>query len=202
MQLITLCLGLAFILSAQIRQPTNQVVQSNRPITKDTTVRLTPTQIDGLTGVVAVTHGAVLKSDGTVSALRATRADRTTVISLTPVQVDGLNGVAAVSGDMALKSDGTVWQFSSLQPAVQVSGLSDVAAIHESAGGVMALKRDGTVWAWWYPGTPGRPFEVIKARGAVAVAELAFGGLALMGDGTVWEFGLMKAHFECAVMRM
>ncbi len=135
-----------------------------------------------------MTDGAVLKSDGTVVALRASYADRTTLISLAPAQVDGLTGVVAVSGGMALKDDGTVWSFSDPQPA-QVSGLSDVVAIHQSVGGVMALKSDGTVWAWWGPGIP--PFEVSKARGAVAVAEAAFGGLALMGDGTVWLFGLM-----------
>ncbi len=155
-----------------------------------TRIGATPTQVNGLTGVVAVTDGAVLKSDGTVLVLKATYdADMTTAVSLTPTPVDGLSGVAAVSGRMALKSDGTVWDFSSQQPA-QVSGISDMVAIHQSSGGVVALMRDGTVWAWWNPGIPG-PIEVDKARGAVAVAELPFGGLALMRDGTVWQFGLM-----------
>jgi hypothetical protein len=154
-----------------------------------TNVGQNPTQVNGLTGIVAVTADAVLKSDGTVWALKPTYADRTTLISMSPVQVLGLSGVKAISGSMALGNDGTVWSFGGSQP-VQVSGLSDVAAIHQCCGGVMALKRDGTVWAWWSPGIPG-PFEVVEVRGAVAVAEQAFGGLALMSDGTVWTFGLM-----------
>jgi hypothetical protein len=166
---------------------TSGVFRGTNEVTK-TMIGATPMQISGLTGVMAVTDGAILKNDGTVWALRAAYdADSNKAVSLTTTQIDGLTGVAAVSGRMALKSNGTVWDFSDLQPT-KVNGLSDIVAIHQSAGGVVALKRDGTVWTSGYIQGP---FEVREARGAVAVAELAFGGLALMNDGTVWEFGLM-----------
>ncbi len=73
----------------------------------------------------------------------------------------------------ALRNDGTVWSFGGSQP-VQVSGLSDVAAIHQCCGGVTALKRDGTVWVWW----SGILDPVEVATGAVAVAESAVGPTA------------------------
>ncbi len=148
-----------------------------------------PTQINGLTGVVDMWDGALVKSDGTVWALSATGDDdRTPVVYVTPTPIDGLAGVAALSGSLVLKSDGTVWESSGPQ-LEQVSGLSDIVMIHGSTGGSwLALKRDGSIWTW-DAGVSGTS-EVSKPPGAVvAVAALAFCGLALMDDGTVWLIG-------------
>jgi alpha-tubulin suppressor-like RCC1 family protein len=122
-----------------------------------TTQRLTPVQVVGLTGVVAIAagynSGLALKSNGTLWAWGDNSfgqlGDGTTTQRLTPVQVSGLSGVTAVamgaSHSLALKTDGSLWAWGNnafgqlgdgtttqrLTP-VQVSGLSGVTAV--SAG--------------------------------------------------------------------
>lgn len=151
-----------------------------------TMIGTTPTQVNGLTGVVAVTKGAVLKSDQTVTALRATEDpdDMTKMVSLTPTQINGLTGVAALSGSLALKSDGTVWDI--YGPSPSPVGLSDVVALHQTIlGDGLALKRDGSIW-WWIPEFPGVVHELSETKEVVAVAAMDLQGLALKENGTVW----------------
>ena len=136
-----------------------------------TTRRLTPVQVNGLTGISDVAagldHTLALKADGTVWAWGDNRfgqlGDGTTTNRLYPVQVSGLTEIIAVAGgrnhSLALKSDGTVWAWgdnssgqlgnnsttASLTPA---SVLTEVGAIAAGAFHSVALKDDGTVWFW------------------------------------------------------
>ncbi|RKG50096.1 kelch-like protein [Corallococcus sp. AB011P] len=134
--------------------------------------RLTPVQVQGLTGVAAFAagslHSLAVKQDGTVWAWGTNNGqlgDGTTTQRLTPVQVQGLTGVAALAAGihhtLALKQDGTVWAWGyngqgqlgdgtitqRLTP-VQVQGLTGVAALAAGSLHSLALKQDGTVWAW------------------------------------------------------
>jgi alpha-tubulin suppressor-like RCC1 family protein len=137
--------------------------------------RLTPVQVQGLTGVIAITgggkHSLALKSDGTAWAwgwnADGQLGDGTFTNHCTAVQVQGLTGIMAVAGgedhSLALKSDGTVWAWGynaygqlgdgtatdRLTP-VQVQGLTGASAIAGAFHDSLALKSDGTVWAWGY----------------------------------------------------
>ena len=140
---------------------------------------LTPAQVSGLTGVVAIAgggyHSLALKSDGTVwawgYAAQGQLGDGTGLDRSTPVHVLGLTDVVAISGgfehNLALKSDGTVWAWGNntygqlgdgtstnnrLAP-VAVTGLTGITVISAGGDHSMALKSDGTVWTWginWY----------------------------------------------------
>ncbi|MEC4685982.1 MAG: hypothetical protein VST71_09665 [Nitrospirota bacterium] len=121
-------------------------------------------------------HTIALKSDGTIWTWGSNNygqlGDGPTIYSIMPVQVNELTDVAAIAvgGEhtVALKSDGTVWAWGrndygqlgsettercelgptcSITP-LQVTGLTDVAAIAGGGSHTIALKKDGTVWAW------------------------------------------------------
>ncbi|MFP2932743.1 RCC1 domain-containing protein, partial [Pyxidicoccus sp. 3LG] len=89
------------------------------------TVRPTPTQVPGLTGVVALREGGwhwlALKSDGTVWAWGQNHegqlGDGTFTPRPTPAQVPGLTGVEVLAAggehSLALKSDGALWTWGS-----------------------------------------------------------------------------------------
>lgn len=134
-----------------------------------TSVRIVPTRVRNLTGVVDIAagglHSLALTEDGTVWAWGRNATgqvgDGTTQPRLQPVQVAGLTDVVAVaasnSTSYALRADGTVWAWGAnfaglvgdgttehrLEP-VQVVGLTDVVAIDPAT----AVRSDGTVWAW------------------------------------------------------
>jgi alpha-tubulin suppressor-like RCC1 family protein len=142
--------------------------------------RPTPSQVSGLTDVVAVAadnHSLALKRDGTVWAW-------------------GPNSLGQLG-------DGTRTERAT---PVQVAGLSDVAAIDTRRGEgflgtyphSVALKNDGTVWEWpiweWpinWPDGPKSltPVQVAGLTDIVAVAEGGGHSLALKRDGTVWAWG-------------
>ncbi|NOK13758.1 MopE-related protein [Corallococcus exercitus] len=141
-----------------------------------TTDRRIPAQVQGLTGVVAITAGGhhvlALKQDGTVWAWGYNAwgqiGDGTGGPGknrLTPVQLTSLTGVTAISaGDnhtLALKQDGTVWAWGNNSygqvgdgtktlrySPVRVPGLTGVTAIVAGGYYSLAMKQDGTVWAW------------------------------------------------------
>ncbi|MFA6603332.1 MAG: hypothetical protein WCT10_00655, partial [Patescibacteria group bacterium] len=132
---------------------------------------LTPVQVPGLSGVIAVTggfyHSLALKSDGTVWAWGNNGIAQLGNASATgvPAEVPGLSGVIAITAgyghNLALKSDGTVWAWgygnygqlgdgTNMQryaPA-EVPGLSGVVDVAAGTNHSLALKSDGTVWAW------------------------------------------------------
>lgn len=135
---------------------------------------LTPVQVAGLSGVVAVSttvyHALALKADGTVWAWGHNEfgqlGDGTTTDRRTPLAVPGLTGVVAVATgayhSLALKADGTVWRWGYTQgpegpngwtytqneTPEQVAGLTGVVAIAAAANYSLALKSDGTLWGW------------------------------------------------------
>ncbi|MGH9223752.1 MAG: RHS repeat-associated core domain-containing protein, partial [Acidimicrobiales bacterium] len=142
-----------------------------------TTDRPTPTQVPGLSAVVAVAAGiydsAALRADGTVWAWGWNNlgqvGDGTTVDRHSPTQVQGLSDVVAIAAGtahfLALRRDGTVWSWGSnsvgqlgtgnlnqpLTP-VQAVGLADVVGIAAGYTHSAALRADGTVWTWGYNG--------------------------------------------------
>ena len=139
-----------------------------------TTNRLSPVQVSGLTGVVALAGGRTsslaLKSDGTVWGW-------------------GYNGYGQLG-------DGTRNQHST---PVQASGLTGAVALAAGSGHSLALKSDGTVWAWGY-GRSGElgdgmstdhwsPTQVPGLTGVVALAAGWAHSLAVKSDGTVWAWG-------------
>ena len=140
-----------------------------------TTNALTPVQVSGLSGAIAVAagmqHSLVVKSDGTVWDWGWNHYGQLgnggTTDASTPVQVSGLSGIIAVAGggqhSLALRFDGTVWAWgynhdgelgnggtTSVSTPVQVSGLSGITAVAAGIRHSLAVKSDGTVWAWGY----------------------------------------------------
>jgi alpha-tubulin suppressor-like RCC1 family protein len=141
----------------------------------DTTDRWLPTQVSGLTGIVAIAEGAghslALKKDGTVWAwgynIFGQLGDSTTIDKHSPVKVNNLSGVIAIAGgaahSLALKNNGTVWtwEFNNLgqlgdstttdkYTPVQVSAFSGAVAISGGGGHSLAMKNDGTLWTWGF----------------------------------------------------
>jgi len=162
--------------------------------------RLTPAQVKGLSGVVAVVAGwsrsVALKGDGTVwtwgwQGVYVAGA-HLSVPQLTPVQVDGLERVVAIAArerdNLALRVDGSVWSWLSDQSTpTPIDGLSEVMSIAAGSHGSLAVRRDGSVWAWERNNAP---VPVPGLAGAVTVASGGHHNLALTPDGAVWTWGL------------
>jgi alpha-tubulin suppressor-like RCC1 family protein len=132
--------------------------------------RLTPVQVYGLTGVIAIAagtfHSLALRSDGTVWAWGFVPpsnppGDNGPGGHPTPTQVAGLTGVVGIAGglyhSLALRSDGTVWAWGFRndyglrgvgETPAQVSGLTGVVAVASGADDGLALRSDGSVWGW------------------------------------------------------
>jgi len=138
-----------------------------------TTNRLTPVQVQNLSGVVQVAEGlyhtCALKQDNTVwcwgSNDYGQLGDGTTTQKLTPVQVQNLSGVVQVATGSyhtcAVKQDGTVWCWGNnaygrlgdgttinRYTPVQVKNLTGVVQVAAGGSHTCALRQDGTVWCW------------------------------------------------------
>jgi len=132
----------------------------------------TPTQVVGLTNVVAISggeyHSLAVRNDGTVWAWGRNNngqlGNGTTTNSAVPVQVTGLTGFVGVAAgrfySMALKADSTVWTWgqnlygqlgdgttTNSSTVVNVAGLKATAIIG-GAFHALAIKGDSTVVGW------------------------------------------------------
>ena len=141
----------------------------------DTTMRLVPVRVPGISDAVAIaagySHTLVLHRDGHVSAFGANTAgqlgDGTTTARHSPVAVAGLTDVVRVIAgsqhSAAVRRDGTVWVWGRNSFGNLGQGTSDStahatpAAVPELTGVVdlangrdhlLALRGDGTVAAW------------------------------------------------------
>lgn len=141
----------------------------------------TPTQVAGLTGVIAVASGFydsfALKNDGTLwgwgSNWIGQLGNGTSANSFTPTQVYNLTNLTAVSAGLfhtlALKSDGTVWSW----------GYNKTAWYWPSG----QLGRSG-------PESTAVPQVVPGLTGITAISAGAYHNLALDSSGNVWVWGL------------
>ncbi len=134
---------------------------------------MTPTQVPGLTGIVAISagdfHSLALKNDGTVWAFGLNSSAQlgigNTTTSLVPVQVANLTGVSSISAgyyhNLAVRgTDGTAWAWGSNPNGelgngtnvasavpVQVSGLTRVTGVAAGAYHSLAVA-GGTSYGW------------------------------------------------------
>jgi alpha-tubulin suppressor-like RCC1 family protein len=143
-----------------------------------TTLRPTPVQTQGLTGVIAIAtgqqHSVALRNDGSVwtwgSNAGGQLGDSTPTFRSIPAQIIASSVVAIAAGDSH----------------------------------TLAVKADGTVWAWGHnvygelgDGTNTQrnaPVQVVGVTGAVAASAGASHSLVLKADGTVWAFGLNNQY--------
>ena len=134
---------------------------------------LTPAQVSGLAGVVAIaagdSHTVALKNDGTVWTWgwngNGQLGDGTYTDSYVPIRVPALSGVTGISSrgfnTVALMSDTTVRTWgangygqlgdgttTNRNTPVQVTGLTGVTFITAGDSHTVALMNDGTVRAW------------------------------------------------------
>jgi alpha-tubulin suppressor-like RCC1 family protein len=150
----------------------------------DTERSTVPVQVSGLTGVTAISDGALggyaVRGDGTAWAW-------------------GDNGVGQLgNGQECVPGEAC----GALSP-VQVTGLTDVTSVAGGWENGYALRSDGTVWGWGVNlhGQLGNgedcgteycvhrtPLQA-SITGARQIASHGYGGYALRTDGTVWSWG-------------
>ncbi|WP_437536178.1 hypothetical protein WME79_15900 [Sorangium sp. So ce726] len=135
-------------------------------------VRLWPSPIPGLDGIVAIaagdSHSLALRGDGKVLAfgdnLHRQLGNDAAFFNETPTVVSTLDRVVAIAAgyehSLALRNDGTVWAWgrnlegqlgdlTTMDRQVPVKiRLDDVTAIAAGAYHSLAVRRDGTVWGW------------------------------------------------------
>jgi alpha-tubulin suppressor-like RCC1 family protein len=137
-----------------------------------------PTQLSGISNVIAISGNMALLSDGTVwtwgDGQRGRLGNGTTTSSAVPVQVKGIKNAVAISaredGGMALLANGTVWTWgynfngelgNGNNPVngkdangtystipVKVKGISNAIAISTNSNTCFALLAVGTLMGW------------------------------------------------------
>jgi len=154
-------------------------------------VASTPTLVNGLSGITAITADYALKPDGSVWALN---------LGGTPAQLAGISSVASLAqygatygnaNQYAVKTDGSIWSLKNI-PA-QVTTISSLLAVAEDGPGfaslaypTIALKSDNTIWAW---NQNGNATQVAGISGAIAISNAGSHVLVIKSDGTVWAWG-------------
>ena len=172
----------------------------------------TPTQLPGLSNIVAISagwcHGLALDANGTVWEFGAGSGGfpSGTVEPQDFIPWPILSGAVAIAAgqfnDVILRSDGTVWVFGgSLGTPTQEPGLSNVVAVSTGFFASAALEADGTVWVWGRnddgelgngTSTPNQVFPPGPVPGLSGVTAVAVGWdhlLALRADGTLVAWG-------------
>ena len=160
---------------------------------------------------VGVTHGVLLKSDGSLWAWGDNGLGQLGVDgdhAWPPVHVPGLGKIKAVAaGDrftLAVTDDGAVW-FWGGDPVAQLSGgakasakpvrmaeLSGIVSVSAAGDHGLALTADGQVWAFGDDATLGaspKPKRVAGLSNIVAIAASERHSVALKADGAVWVWG-------------
>jgi alpha-tubulin suppressor-like RCC1 family protein len=164
-----------------------------------------PEQVEGLENITRLSELMVLDKDGKISYLMDSAPDELDSIrSLT-----GITEIANVQGrrTVILKEDGTVWawgkndfgqlgngSYNDSDLPVQVSNLTDVAAISANYDYNLALREDGTVWFWGLvipAGTASIGQNVPVKVENLDDVELIYAdptSIVRANDGTYWEF--------------
>ncbi|USB34085.1 WG repeat-containing protein [Paenibacillus sp. YPG26] len=124
-----------------------------------------------------------------------------------PVRIHGFENVKLIDAgydhSTVVKQDGTVWVMGSGQDDSQprqMSGISDVIDIADSAYYTLALRKDGTVWGWGRNkvgqlgnGQSGDdealPVQVQSLSNVTAISASFDESLAVTSDGNVWRWG-------------
>ncbi len=153
----------------------------------DRPVTAFPPGLTNIIGVVAgVSHGAAVKTDGTVVAWGNDDQGQTDVPA-------GLSNVVALSADsfqtFAIKANGTVvrWGTNIDNPTLP-PGLTNIVAIAAGDRHTLALRADGKVITWGN-NSSGQTNVPAGLSNVVAVAAGASHSLALKADGTVIAWG-------------
>jgi serine/threonine protein kinase/alpha-tubulin suppressor-like RCC1 family protein len=183
------------------------------------TQRNLPSQVRGMTGVVAMSGGwgqsVALKSDGSIwtwgwEAL-GTVKDLKRHPDPAPLQGRPQSPFRSIASGvnyyLAVAEDGTVWGWgynlycqlgdgtrTSRKTPVRVGSLTDVAAIAAYGLRGLALKRDGTVWSWGRDTLSAETVQCVPARvtrleNIAAISTGQSFNLALKKDGSVWAWG-------------
>nr|WP_225412355.1 hypothetical protein [Stigmatella hybrida] len=173
---------------------------------------MTPTQVQGLSGVVSIRTGmdlsVAVRGDGSVWYWGASEDS---VEEPQLLQVPGLTDITTVAvnrfGIAAVRSDGTVWQWRVTDrqtgtPPQQVAGATDAVDTAYSFNTLQLLRSNGTVWNLGenFSGERGFPSEQLTppgpswVPGLTGVVSLSSGPfsqtvLALRGNGTVASWG-------------
>ncbi len=145
-----------------------------------TTNSSTPVQLSGIADVDIIAtgpnHTVVLKSDGTVLAWGDNRFGQLGVETTETCEFALINGDCSTT-------------------PVQISGLTDVAAIATGDSHTIVLKADGTVWAWGENtvgqlgnGTTTNSIIAVQVSGLTDVITIT-ASIALKNDGTIWAWG-------------
>jgi alpha-tubulin suppressor-like RCC1 family protein len=187
-----------------------------------------PIQINNLSGIIAISAGTehclALKNDGTVWSWGWNAAgclgDGSSVAKRpTPAPIAALSNIKAIAANgslhsMALKNDGTVWTWgdnfygqigdgTSIEKhvPVQLTSISNIAAIGTGERHSFAIRNDGTLLAWGWNGNgqlgvdfnfsffQSTPFNVPAFLGIKRIAGGSFHSIVQKTDGSILTMG-------------
>lgn len=174
-----------------------------------------PTEVTGLTDVVAVSAGdylsMALKKDGTV--WQWGWEDRVNGFVPAPKKVEGLPRIVAIAAgyftSTALGNGGEVWVWGTelemsgipdkIRKPTQLTGIGEVKAIAAQGNTAAAIQWDGAVWVWNNAKTFPDPEKLLQPVevGITDAVSIAGGSSNLhytvvKSDGTVWEWNTHK----------
>jgi len=179
----------------------------------------TPTRVDGMEDVVAVSaggsHTMAITADGSLwgwgNGLSGQLGAGTTAMRLMPAHI--MNNVAAVSAGtnhtMAIRDNGSLWGWGNNSSGQLGDGttanrhspiriMNDVIAVSVGNGHAMAIKSDGSLWGWGLntsgqlgDGTTVNRHSPVKIMDDVIyVSAGSTHTVAIKSDGSLWVWGI------------